>query len=143
MSDTSQYTSTELQSAPQHTPSVRGVNFRARARRERIRECKEISGAVHAEPGNPWTRPGHGEFHGRVRDWKLLETRRAGPVLVSFVAGMVAQMFLNSYEVSMFEGWPAITPYTCPVRFRVMGNCSCVDLQSQLSKCHQTKFVTQ
>ncbi|KAI8510758.1 hypothetical protein Bbelb_116740 [Branchiostoma belcheri] len=74
MSDTSQYTSTELQSAPQHTPSVRGVNFRARARRARIRECKEISGAVHAEPGNPWTRPGHGEFHGRVRDWKLLET---------------------------------------------------------------------
>ncbi|KAI8495331.1 hypothetical protein Bbelb_267860 [Branchiostoma belcheri] len=60
--------------APQHTPSVRGVNFRARARRARIRECKEISGAVHAEPGNPWTRPGHGEFHGRVRDWKLLET---------------------------------------------------------------------
>ncbi|KAI8502751.1 Arachidonate 5-lipoxygenase [Branchiostoma belcheri] len=74
MSDTSQYTSTELQSAPQHTPSVRGVNFRAHARRARIRECKEISGAVHAEPGNPWTRPGHGEFHGRVRDWKLLET---------------------------------------------------------------------
>ncbi|KAI8480627.1 Fibrillin-2 [Branchiostoma belcheri] len=66
MSDTSQYTSTELQSAPQHTPSVRGVNFRARARRARIRECKEISGPAHAEPGNPWTRPGHGEFHGHV-----------------------------------------------------------------------------
>ncbi|KAI8490511.1 hypothetical protein Bbelb_317790 [Branchiostoma belcheri] len=61
-------------SAPQHTPSVRGVNFRAHARRARIRECKEISGAVHAEPGNPWTRPGHGEFHGCVRAWKLLET---------------------------------------------------------------------
>ncbi|KAI8485841.1 hypothetical protein Bbelb_363930 [Branchiostoma belcheri] len=61
-------------SAPQHTPSVRGVNFRAHARRARIRECKEISGAVHAEPGNPWTRPGHGEFHGCVRAGKLLET---------------------------------------------------------------------
>ncbi|KAI8479735.1 hypothetical protein Bbelb_425380 [Branchiostoma belcheri] len=60
--------------APQHTPSVRGVNFRAHARRARIRECKEISGAVHAEPGNPWTRPGHGEFHGCVRAGKLLET---------------------------------------------------------------------
>ncbi|XP_078699328.1 uncharacterized protein LOC144926438 [Branchiostoma floridae x Branchiostoma belcheri] len=69
--------------------------------------------------------------------------RRAVPILVAFVAGMVTQMFFNSYEVSMFEGWPAITPYTCPVRFRVMGNCSCVDLQSQLSKCHQTKFITQ
>ncbi|KAI8513646.1 hypothetical protein Bbelb_079700 [Branchiostoma belcheri] len=63
--------------APQHTPSVRGVNFRARARRARIRECKEISGAVHAEPGNPWTRPGHGEFHGRDDPVKTRKQKKA------------------------------------------------------------------
>ncbi|KAI8488655.1 hypothetical protein Bbelb_336840 [Branchiostoma belcheri] len=99
MSDTSQYTSTELQSAPQHTPSVRGVNFRARARRARIRECKEISGAAHAEPGNPWTRPGHGEFHGRVRDWKLLETR----ITCSMVCVKVMQDALPypSYDLAL------------------------------------------
>ncbi|XP_066298562.1 uncharacterized protein [Branchiostoma lanceolatum] len=72
-----------------------------------------------------------------------INRRLAITVLVSFVAGMVIQMFFNAYEVSLSEGWPAITPYSCPVRFRVVGNCSCLELQSQLSTCHQTKFVTQ
>ncbi|KAI8497573.1 hypothetical protein Bbelb_248790, partial [Branchiostoma belcheri] len=102
--------------APQHTPSVRGVNFRARARRARIRECKEISGAVHAEPGNPWTRPGHGEFHGRVRDWKLLETwffKHVTVELPSHLAGLVGGLCGNANGI---QGDDLVKPDLTPAQ---------------------------
>ncbi|KAI8486950.1 hypothetical protein Bbelb_352100 [Branchiostoma belcheri] len=128
MSDTSQYTSTELQSAPQHTPSVRAVNFRPHARRARIRQCKEISGAVHAEPGNPRTRPGHGEFHRRsavhsdeVMLWANLMQR-------------VARLF-SSVSIAWLDAAVFGTEPSCPTNTSD-GECTCqIGERSNDSSC--------
>ncbi|XP_019647522.1 PREDICTED: uncharacterized protein LOC109487863 [Branchiostoma belcheri] len=64
--------------------------------------------------------------------------KRAIIALVSFMSGLfISQLIGNGYPIL------GTTAPGCPLKLRVVGNCSCIDLQSQLAKCRSRKFVTK
>ncbi|XP_035682684.1 uncharacterized protein LOC118420087 [Branchiostoma floridae] len=61
--------------------------------------------------------------------------KRAITALLSFLSGLLISQLIGN-------GSPVLVP-RCPVQLRVVGNCSCNDLRSQLGKCQSRKFVTK